>query len=192
MEDRVKLKIVGFTNTIALLGGFALVLEDDEMHRKIPIIIGMSEAQAIAVKLENEILCRPLFYDVAKTLLDNLQVDLIEVFVTHVKDKIFYTELLFRTKDGREIKLDSRISDAIVLALEYKCPIYATREVVEQTCLPSPNLDRDIVKSKVKNSIDQLSDAQLKDILEQAIKEERYEDAAEIKTILTKRKGTTR
>ena len=55
MEDRVKLKIVGFTNTIALLGGFALVLEDDEMHRKIPIIIGMSEAQAIAVKLETEI-----------------------------------------------------------------------------------------------------------------------------------------
>lgn len=192
MANKVKLKIVGFTNTIALLGGFALVLEEEEMHRRIPIIIGISEAQAIAVKLENETLCRPLFYDVAKSLLDNLQVTLIEVFVTHVKDKIFYTELLFRTEDGREIKLDSRISDAVVLALEYKCPIYATREVVEQTCLPSPNLDREVIRNKGENSLDQLSNAKLQDMLEQAIKEERYEDASEIKAILIKRKGTTR
>lgn len=191
MANKVKLKIVGFTNTIALLGGFALVLEEEEMHRRIPIIIGISEAQAIAVKLENETLCRPLFYDVAKSLLDNLQVTLIEVFVTHVKDKIFYTELLFRTEDGREIKLDSRISDAVVLALEYKCPIYATREVVEQTCLPSPNLDRDVIRNKGENSLDRLSNAKLQDMLEQAIKEERYEDASEIKAILIKRKGTT-
>ena len=129
--DRVKLKVLGLSYSMSQAGAYALILSDEQDLHRIPIVIGMPEAQSIAIQLEKIQTQRPLTHDLVKTLADALKVALKEVFIYHLEAGIFYAELLFEA-DKSIVKIDSRTSDAIALALRYGCPIYTTPEIVEK------------------------------------------------------------
>lgn len=120
--DRIRLKVLGLSYSMSQAGAYALILADEQDMHRIPIVIGMPEAQSIAIQLEKMQTQRPLTHDLIKKLADALQVTLKEAFIYRLDSGIFYSELLFE-KDTQQIKIDSRTSDAIALALRYDCPI---------------------------------------------------------------------
>ena len=134
--DRIRLKVLGLSYSMSQAGAYALILADEQDMHRIPIVIGMPEAQSIAIQLEKMQTQRPLTHDLIKKLADALQVTLKEAFIYRLDSGIFYSELLFE-KDTQQIKIDSRTSDAIALALRYDCPIYSTPEMVERPVLRS-------------------------------------------------------
>ena len=116
MDDRVKLKVMGITYSQIQNGAYALVLAEENGDRRIPIIIGTAEAQSIAIRLEHLTPPRPMTHDLFASFAQGFGIRLREVFVYHYEDGVFSSELLF--DDGtRQIRIDSRTSDAIAIAL---------------------------------------------------------------------------
>lgn len=115
--DRIKLKVFGLSyQSMSQTGAYALILAEENDAFRIPIIIGIAEAQSIAIQMEHLHSQRPLTHDLMKSLADNLGVVLEEVYIYRWESGIFYSELRFR--NGEEsLKIDSRTSDAIALAL---------------------------------------------------------------------------
>lgn len=131
MDTRIKLRVQGLTNSQIQSGDYALILAEEEGVRRIPIIVGTSEAQSIAIALERITPPRPLTHDLFATFAQAFGVRLCEVFIYKFEDGVFYSELLF--DDGiKQIRLDSRTSDAIGIALRVKCDIYTTPEIVRE------------------------------------------------------------
>lgn len=131
MDTRIKLRVQGLTNSQIQSGAYALILAEEEGHRRIPIIVGTSEAQSIAIALERITPPRPLTHDLFATFIHAFGVHLQEVFIYKFEDGVFYSELLF--DDGtRQVRLDSRTSDAIAIALRVKCEIYTTEGIVRE------------------------------------------------------------
>ena len=120
MDTRIKLRVQGLTNSQIQSGAYALILAEEDGVRRIPIIVGTSEAQSIAIALERITPPRPLTHDLFATFAQAFGVRLCEVFIYKFEDGVFYSELLF--EDGiKQIRLDSRTSDAIAIALRVKC-----------------------------------------------------------------------
>lgn len=131
VDTRIKLRVQGLTNSQIQSGAYALILAEEEGVRRIPIIVGTSEAQSIAIALERITPPRPLTHDLFATFAQAFGVRLCEVFIYKFEDGVFYSELLF--DDGiKQIRLDSRTSDAIGIALRVKCDIYTTPEIVRE------------------------------------------------------------
>ncbi|MDF9829738.1 bifunctional nuclease family protein [Parabacteroides sp. PF5-6] len=131
MDTRIELRVQGLTNSQIQSGAYALILAEENGLRRIPIIVGTAEAQSIAIALEQIIPPRPLTHDLFASFSRTLGVELKEVFIYKFEDGVFYSELLF--SDGvREIRLDSRTSDAIAIALRMKCRIYTTEAIVRE------------------------------------------------------------
>ena len=106
--DRIRLKVLGLSYSMSQAGAYALILADEQDMHRIPIVIGMPEAQSIAIQLEKMQTQRPLTHDLIKKLADALQVTLKEAFIYRLDSGIFYSELLFE-KDTQQIKIDSRM-----------------------------------------------------------------------------------
>ena len=121
--EKIKMGIFGLQYSQTQTGAYALVLEEEEGNRRLPIIIGSAEAQSIAIVLEDMTPTRPLTHDIFKTVADNFHLDLTEVLVYNFVDGVFYGKLVF-TDGTRIIETDCRPSDAIGLAIRFKCPIY--------------------------------------------------------------------
>ena len=138
--DRIKLKVFGLSyQSMSQTGAYALILAEENDAFRIPIIIGIAEAQSIAIQMEHLHSQRPLTHDLMKSLADNLGVVLEEVYIYRWESGIFYSELRFR--NGEELlKIDSRTSDAIALALRYNCPIYIAASVIAKTAIPISDL----------------------------------------------------
>ncbi len=130
MDTRVKLRVQGLTSSMIQSGAYALVLAEEDGIRRMPIIVGTAEAQSIAIALERIIPPRPLTHDLFMTFSQAFGVRLLEVFIYKFKDGVFYSELLF--DDGsNQVRIDSRTSDAIAIALRIKCDIYTTEEIID-------------------------------------------------------------
>lgn len=171
-------------------GAYALVLSDLNDTYRIPIIIGISEAQSIAIQLEHLQTQRPLTHDLVKRLTDGLNVSLEEVFIYRWEAGIFYSELLFRQEE-KELRIDARTSDAVALALRYGCPIYTTPEVVEKTSIsvPEKEMQEQEVKANdlepaITESNEELSVEELTRLMEEAVKNEDYENASRFRDML--------
>ena len=131
MDDRVKLKVMGITYSQIQNGAYALVLAEENGDRRIPIIIGTAEAQSIAIRLEHLTPPRPMTHDLFASFAQGFGIRLREVFVYHYEDGVFSSELLF--DDGtRQIRIDSRTSDAIAIALRTQSPIYTTEKIISE------------------------------------------------------------
>ena len=188
--DRIKLKVLGLSYSMSQAGAYALILSDEQDLHRIPIVIGMPEAQSIAIQLERVQTQRPLTHDLIKTLADALNVALKEVFIYRLDAGIFYSELYFEI-DKRIIKIDSRTSDAIALALRYDCPIYSTSEIIEKAGIL---VGQDVVAQEettvvhvVENEEDgllSLSIQELNRLLNEAVRNEVYEKASKIRDVL--------
>jgi bifunctional DNase/RNase len=170
-----------------------VVLGEEGGQRRLPIVIGGFEAQAIAVALENMIPNRPLTHDLFKNTLSSFNIQIKEVLINNLMDGIFYAKLIC-LKDNKEYSIDSRTSDAIAMAVRFKAPIYTYEFIMEAAgvVLDDPDIEikaqaeKKAPKSKEK-SIQQLSDKALESLLEKALEKEDYEKAAEIRDELNRR-----
>jgi bifunctional DNase/RNase len=131
LDTRVKLRVQGLTNSQIQSGAYALILAEEKGSRRIPIIVGTMEAQSIAIALEKINPPRPLTHDLFSSFLQSFNIRLREVFIYKFEDGIFFSELLF--DDGtRHVRLDSRTSDAIAIALRVQCDIYTTEGIIRE------------------------------------------------------------
>lgn len=181
MEEYVELKIHGMSTTLYPADAYALVLEEVFGNRKLPIIIGHLEAQAIKVMMINYQAPRPLTHDLFPALTKLLGASLKKVLIYKAKDGVFYS-YLYIEKDGDEFKIDSRTSDAVALALRYQCPIYTTESIMASEHL------HDMGEGKFSVPFSSVSLQMLEEALKNAIEKEDYEQASLLRDEIRKRK----
>ena len=190
MDDRVKLKVMGITYSKIQNGAYALGLAEENGDRRIPIIIGTAEAQSIAIRLEHLTPPRPMTHDLFASFAQGFGIRLREVFVYHYEDGVFSSELLF--DDGtRQIRIDSRTSDAIAIALRTQSPIYTTEKIISEAGIIFQEEPKEKKKEETKTvkrkHLNDYSTKELKERLEEAVRMEAYEKAALIQQELKKR-----
>jgi uncharacterized protein len=192
---RVKLKVLGISYSQTQSGAYALVLIEEKGERRIPIIIGGFEAQAIVLKLENLNPPRPVTHDLFKSFADEFNITVSEVFINKLEEGVFYSTLVC-SNGVKEYSIDSRTSDAVALALRFNCPIYITEDILEksgiiikssETTVPSGS-DEDALFGTEAGKYDSYSDEELYRMIDEAIKTEDYERAASIRDEMGKRK----
>ena len=188
---KIRLKILGLSYSQDQSGAYALVLAETDGNRRIPIIIGAVEAQAIAINLEGLKPPRPLTHDLFTTVLSTFDIQLTEVFIHSFEEGIFYAEMKL-TSDKGNFNIDSRTSDAIALALRCSCPIYTTEEVMSQTGIiidfEDSEEDSEVEKGMDDHSIyDEFTLEELNEMLDKAIHDEEYEKASVIRDEISKR-----
>ena len=181
MEKYVELKIHDMSTTLYPADAYALVLEVVGGERKMPVIIGHLEAQAIKVMMVKYHPPRPLTHDLFVTFAQKLEAELRMVLIYKAKDGVFYSYLYFE-KEGEEIKIDARTSDAIALALRFNCPIYTTEEILESEHL------HDLGEGKFSVPISSVSLQMLEEALQNAIEKEEYEQASQLRDEIRRRK----
>jgi len=197
MENlKIKLDILGITFSQVQAGAYALVLAEENGARRVPIIIGTPEAQSIAIFLEGLQPPRPLTHDLFITFMEQVNVTLKEIFIYQFADGVFYSELIF-INNGKEIKIDSRTSDAIALAVRAGAPIYATEEVMKEAGIVLEEDEFDDFDNAGENqpataqqrSPENLSKEELQKALNEAISMEDYENASKFRDLLNKKKS---
>lgn len=189
--DRVKMKVLALAyNSLSRTGAYALVLSDEEDKVRVPVIIGMAEAQAIVVQLEGVKVKRPLTHDIIKELTGRLGVDLEEVVIYRVEDGVFYAEAFCCRGEDEIIKIDIRTSDAVALALRYKCPIYMKKSVIDQVGISASTFEMKGMKSTGRHgdNLELLSDEELERLMDEAVQNEDYEQASRYRDMLKSRK----
>lgn len=184
--DKVELKVMGITYNPVQSGAYALLLREVNGPHRIPIVVGVAEAQSIAMRLENVIPPRPMSHDLMVSMMHAFGISLEEVYIYKFSEGIFMSEL--KMNDGsREISLDSRTSDAIALALRTGSPIFTTPEIVEKTGIfMEEETDSPIVHKKHKR-LEDLSIQALEQRMRRCVEQEEYEHAAEIQKIIKKK-----
>lgn len=186
-KKKVELKVINITNSQAQVGAFAMLLGEVDGDRQLPIIIGPAEAQATALYLKGIKTPRPLTHDLFITTLMALGASLIRVLIYKAKNGIFYSYIYLK-KEEEIIRIDARTSDAIALAVRSDCPILIFESILEQECLHISDekkvrfeeTDEDEAP-KEEHSASAPFSISLEEALQQAIKEENYELAAQIR-----------
>jgi len=191
MANRVKLRVMGLTYSQTQTGSYALVLAEESGKKRIPIMIGAFEAQAIALHLEDLQPPRPLTHDLFRNFSDAFGVDLQEVFINKLEEGIFYSELVF-IKDQNVVRIDSRTSDAVALALRFKCPIYTTQNIIDKAgiILEDKETEEESEISDMPEGDDNLQTLTLEELqvmLDEAVTNEDYENASLIRDELKRR-----
>jgi bifunctional DNase/RNase len=191
---RVKLKVMGMSYSQTQSGAYALLLIEENGDRRIPIIIGGFEAQAIVIKLENLEPPRPLTHDLFKKFADQFKIAVTEVMIHKLEEGVFYSRLI--CNDGKnEYSIDSRTSDAVAIALRFACPIYIAEEILDKAQLTNSPSDTEIIpanendpKNEPNGRYESYADEELYKMIDDAVKTEDYERAASIRDEIEKRK----
>jgi bifunctional DNase/RNase len=194
---KIKLEIIGLSYSQTQSGAYALVLGEEKGKRRLPIIIGAFEAQAIAIELENMTPTRPLTHDLFKSLAQSFDIEVEEVIIFNLLEGVFYAKLICNDGD-KKMEIDARTSDAIAIAVRFGCPIYtyefilssagivlednASIEAIEEHVEQRPQVTKLSEKELGAASTDEL-----KEMLKRAIDEEAYEKASRIRDELNKR-----
>lgn len=199
-DNRIQLKVLGISYSQIQTGAYALILSQIDGPYRIPVVIGATEAQSIAIRMENIIPPRPMTHDLFVSFAHAFGVKLKEVFIYKFEDGIFSSELTF--SDGeRQIVLDSRTSDAIGIAMRSKAPIYTTREIIDETgfIMEEHDITDDEASSEARQNsgaqtndepkIENYSIEELERTLDRLIREENYEEAAKVSEILKRKRG---
>jgi bifunctional DNase/RNase len=192
VDVKIKLRVQGLTSNQIQSCTYALILAEEKGQRRIPIVIGVSEAQSIAIALEHIMPPRPLTHDLFCALCKALDAQLLEIYIYKFEEGIFFSELIFE-RNGRQIRIDSRTSDAIAIALRAKCDIYIKESVIQEcgielddasapdtdgndaTCVIGPENIKD--DAHLKKWLSMLDDGNLQSRLDEAIANEFYEYA---------------
>ncbi len=201
--DKIELEIIGLSYSQTQTGAYALVLgEKDGAKRRLPIIIGGFEAQAIAIELESMTPSRPLTHDLFKSFADIYDINLKEIIIYNLVEGIFYAKLVAE-KDGETTEIDTRTSDAIALAVRFKCPIYTHEFILASAGIILEEGKEDELAKELDSIEEELDDMEdnnprplsygdltieeLNNRLQDAIENEDYEEASKIKSELDKR-----
>ena len=185
---KLELKIIALANSESQPNSFVVVLKEEAGNRRLPVVIGAFEAQAIALALEKVPTSRPMTHDLFKNTLTALGIGLKEVVISNLRFGVFYASLVCEKADGTTFELDSRTSDAIAMAVRFECPIYAidfirdeAGVIVNNPISPQPGPTPD------KRNLDSYSGPELGRMLEQALADEDYEQAARIRDEIQRR-----
>ncbi|PKP11475.1 MAG: hypothetical protein CVU09_03935 [Bacteroidetes bacterium HGW-Bacteroidetes-4] len=192
---KIRLKVLGLSYSQTQTGAYALVLAEEKGERRIPIIIGGFEAQAIAIELEALKPPRPLTHDLFVNFALAFKIEILEVTIHRLEEGIFYSELLCDNGASR-IKIDARTSDAVALAIRFGCPIYTTSDILDKAgiILPVEERIRTDKGEKARTTevnygkYAQYSLQELNEMLGKAITNEDYEEASDIRDEIKRRK----
>lgn len=193
--EKIKLDIVGLSYSQTQSGAYALVLGESIGKRRLPIIIGGFEAQAIAIELEKMTPSRPLTHDLFKNFADEFDIHVQEVIIYNLVEGIFFAKLICE-KDGKEIEIDSRTSDAIALAVRFECNIFTYEFVLgsagivledeedEDNSFMEDDVDLDEL---TKDPVETFTLDDLEQKMQEAIENEDYEQASKIRDEIKRR-----
>jgi uncharacterized protein len=193
--EKIRLDIIGMSYSQSQSGAYALILGEHDGKRRLPIIIGGFEAQAIAIELEKIRTPRPLTHDLFKAFADVYHIVVTEVIINKFSEGVFYAMLV--CNDGKiEQEVDSRTSDAIALALRFNCPVYTYESIMvaagilmeEEAELLRPEEPKSENEPGDQTSFADATLSELKEMLKGAIDNEEYEKASKIRDELNKRK----
>jgi bifunctional DNase/RNase len=200
---KVRLEIVGLSYSQTQSGAYALVLGESSGSRRLPIIIGGFEAQAIAIELEKMSPSRPLTHDLFKAFAQTFDITVSEVLIYNLVEGIFYAKLIC-TDGAREVEIDARTSDAIALAVRFNCEIYtyefilksagivldddAEASPVAESTKTSAVVEAETTSGSESDEYKNKSSEELKNMLQTALDEEKYEMASKIRDELNQRK----
>ena len=191
--QKIELEIVALSHSITQSNSYAVILGEVGGLRRLPIVIGAFEAQAIAVALENMNPSRPLTHDLMKNFMTSFDIQLQEVYICDLQEGIFYAKLVcFTANDTLEI--DSRTSDALALAIRFGCPIYVNSNILDQAGLETDGSEKerkhiaaDNMESNASNYLSSLSLSELNALLNEVLEQEDYIRAIDIRDESAKR-----
>jgi bifunctional DNase/RNase len=202
-QRKIKLEILGLSSSQSTTGSFALVLGETEGNRRLPIIIGMFEAQAIAIEIEKIIPNRPMTHDLFKSFASTFHFHVEEIVISDLKEGVFFAKIV--CTDGlKKTEIDARPSDAIAIGLRFDSPIYTYENILaeagivltdeeeeeerekSETKEPKAKVKKE-VSSKKSEDYKNYSVEKLNELLKDAIDKEDYERAAKIRDELSKR-----
>jgi uncharacterized protein len=192
--QKVQCEILGLSSSPSTGGAYAILLREMGANRRLPIIIGAFEAQAIALEIEGIKPPRPLTHDLLKQLIDNLGATIIEVIIDELRENTFFAKIVLEVS-GLTNEVDARPSDAIALAVRARAPIYVSETVMEAAAfIPSEEAESEDKKSELKEpeEVPKTKEARLaalQDKLRKAIETEEYERAAKIRDDIQKLTG---
>ncbi len=190
--DKIKLEIVGLSYSQTQSGAYALVLSEVDGNRRLPIIIGGFEAQAIAIELEKMVPTRPLTHDLFKNFASTFEINVKEVIIYNLVEGIFYAKLVCERND-EVIEIDARTSDAIAIGVRFKCPVYTYESILSSAGIlldeTSENEDffAETEEQDQEETLDTLSLDDLQAQLDEAVAKEDYELASRIRDEMNKR-----
>jgi uncharacterized protein len=193
--EKIRLEIIGMSYSQSQSGAYALILGEKAGKRRLPIIIGGFEAQSIAIELEKIKTPRPLTHDLFKSFADSFNISINEVIINKFSEGVFYAVLV--CSDGNnELEIDSRTSDAIALALRFKCPIYTYEHIMvaagilidEETEKSKTIQQEDVPPVEEVYAFSEYSLPELQQMLQTFIENEEYEKASSVRDEINKRK----
>ncbi|GAB3335934.1 bifunctional nuclease family protein [Marivirga atlantica] len=201
--EKLKLEILGLSSSQSQSGSFALVLGQSEGNRRLPIIIGMFEAQAIAIEIEKIVPNRPMTHDLFKSFAHGFNFTVKEIIISDLKEGVFYAKIV--CDNGVDtIEVDSRPSDAIAIGIRFDAPIYTYEKIMSEAGIvlsdDSPEGDISELKKPIARSeessdkgtdkneqLKNMSMDKLNDMLDKTLKDEDYELAAKIRDEINRR-----
>ena len=187
------MEILGLSTSPSSGGAYALILNEKNGNRRLPIIIGTFEAQAIALELESIKPPRPMTHDLMKNIVLSFNSSVQQIFINELSEGTFFAQILYQRDDNR-VELDARPSDAIAVAIRFGAPIYVHPDVLDEAGIVSEETARESADqpatgkpAQQKSEMSKLE--QLEQDLQLAIKTENYEKAAKIRDQIQKLKG---
>ena len=195
--EKIRLEIIGMSYSQSQSGAYAIILGEKDGKRRLPIIIGSFEAQAIAIEIEKIKTPRPLTHDLFKSFAETFHINITEVVINKFSEGVFYA--ILNCSDGKkENEVDSRTSDAIALALRFNCPIYTYEHIIvaagiimeeeeDGVEVKSPDVNMDLPDDQ-EDDFSVYTIAELKKKLKSAIESEDYEKASKVRDEINKRK----
>ncbi len=200
--SKIELEILGLTSSQSQSGSFALVLGEKKGNRRLPIIIGMFEAQSIAVEIERMKPSRPMTHDLFKEFILKFKMEILEIRIDDLKEGIYFAKIVAANNNQETHEFDARPSDAMALAVRFGVPIYTNEKIMRDSgILPSEFEESDDVSDLERELEEALSSSdmfeddgmeeidleELNELLDRALANENYEEAARLRDEINKR-----
>jgi len=194
--DRIRLEIIGMSYSQSQSGAYALILGEQGGARRLPIIIGGFEAQAIAVELEKMKPSRPLTHDLFKNFAEHYNIFIKEVVIDKFMEGVFFAKLVC-VQGNNENEIDARTSDAVALAIRFRCPIYTYENIMSEAGIIMEDKADELIEGEDINTMQEggtteysnYGTEELSEFLKKAIDNEDYEKASRIRDEINRRKA---